>query len=121
MQYWRRMVHELDHLLVTVDVHQHALPSDSASMSVRMLSHAFTICSRAQRRKALQRGASPLLLPEPRRSRTTSESSAGSLEEGDLPNVEVLQRSEFLEPLDEGTQRLYEYLLSGLQSRTSGG
>jgi hypothetical protein len=69
---------------------------------------------RAQRRKALQRGASPLLLPEPQRGTATSVSPAGKLEEGDLPSVKVLQRSEFLEPLDEGTQRLYAYLLSGL-------
>ena len=71
---------------------------------------------RAQRRKALQRGASPLLLPEPQRRPAASTGAAGSLEDGDLPAVEVLQRSEFLEPLDDGTHRLYEYLLAGLQS-----
>ena len=75
---------------------------------------------RAQRRKALQRGASPLLLPEPQRKPAASSGSAGSLEEGDLPAAEVLQRSEFLEPLDEGTHRLYEYLLTGLQSPAGG-
>ena len=74
---------------------------------------------RAQRRKALQRGASPLLLPEPQRGPTSTSISDGILEEGDLPAVEVLQRSEFLQPLDEGTHRLYEYLLSGLQSQSS--
>ena len=72
---------------------------------------------RAQRRKALQRGASPLLLPEPQQEAATSVGPAGKLEEGDLPPVQVLQRSEFLEPLVDGTQNLYTYLLSGLQSR----
>jgi len=85
----------------------------SRGVSVATLARA---SFRAQRRKALQRGASPLLLPEPQRRPAASAGSAGSLEEGELPAAEVLQRSEFLEPLDEGTHRLYEYLLTGLQS-----
>lgn len=78
---------------------------------------------RASRKKGLQGGASPLLLPghlhhKQKRAEDTKHSlnlgSSGSLdlELGSfLPSDAVLSQSEFLEPLSEDTRKLYQEIL----------
>ena len=73
---------------------------------------------RAQRAKGLRQGASPLLLPDGRPSPSAGLAPAAAISQllgGSLPSSPVLQRSEFLFPLDVETERLYMDLLSGLQ------
>lgn len=80
---------------------------------------ACSLC-RAQRAKGLRQGASPLLLPDGRPSPSAAAAPAASISQllgGTLPSDPVLQRSEFLFPLDAETERLYVELLSGLKSR----
>lgn len=75
---------------------------------------------RVQRAKGLRQGASPLLLPDGRPSLSAAAAPASTLSQlagGALPSDPVLQRSEFMYPLDAETERLYVDLLSGLQSR----
>ena len=78
---------------------------------------------RASRKKGLQGGASPLLLPghlHHKQSRAEDNNhglklgSSGSLdlELGSfMPSDAVLRQSEFLEPLDEDTRKLYQEVL----------
>ena len=71
---------------------------------------------RVQRAKGIRGGASPLLLPDYRRS-TAAAAAAGGISQligGTMPSDPVLQRSEFLYPLDAQTEQLYIELLSGL-------
>lgn len=77
---------------------------------------------RAQRSKGLRGGASPLLLPGGPWKRGSvacsliepAEPPPGSseLEGGLMPSSEVLERSEFLLPLDADTAALYRRLLA---------
>lgn len=75
---------------------------------------------RATASSGLQRGVSPLLLPNGEykhskiRCNPIIDSKRVDVEPigtRELPSVDVLQKSEFLEPLDDDTVRLYQRML----------
>lgn len=83
---------------------------------------------RATASSGLQRGASPLLLPNREykyskiRCNPIIDSKRVDVEPigtRELPSVEVLQKSEFLEPLDDETVRLYQRLLYASSTASS--
>jgi len=83
----------------------------------------FELClqpARANPSAGLQRGASPILLPSIQRGKKSSchplRSPAADggerMDPRELPSIEVLEKSEFLEPLDDPTMTLYRTALT---------